>query len=87
VHVSRIIHCTEEFFLDCMVPEGFTWVVTFSSDFHPGDQYQGTTTLISRSVTEVSTAFCCLDIAALILLVVTFLFFFDGDTIANVNTE
>lgn len=36
---------------------------------------------------EVSTAFFSLDVAALILVVVTFLFFFDGDTIVNANAE
>ena len=36
---------------------------------------------------EVSTVACCLAITAFILTVVTFLFFFDGDTIANVDNN
>ena len=67
VRVTRSIHCSHDPSIGCMTPEGFTWLITFVSLKHMGNQHYRPTSMLSshashRLSVDGSYLFECSDV-------------------------
>ncbi|KAL7442689.1 hypothetical protein ACHAXH_009869 [Discostella pseudostelligera] len=84
VTVKRSIHCSPESSVGCMSPEGYTWLVTFVSLNHQGDQhYRHISKLASRFSHKLSVdgsyLFECSDVSRTTCTI-------GGRAVANIGT-